>query len=112
MNIKNSSGLSFDFLENGSIKSIEVDPIRISLKAATPFSKSGANIYLRKRTESIEFKALLGPESNSRFRLRKMLLLPKATGMDLIIPVSLQLSDKSLSWQWSIDIKNTSDRSC
>ena len=49
MNIKNSLGLSFGILENGSIKSIEVGPIRISLKAATPFSKSGTNIWLRKR---------------------------------------------------------------
>ena len=65
MNIKNSSGLSFNFLENGSLQHIEVDPIRISLKAATPYSKSGANIYLRKRSKPLEFKALLGPESNS-----------------------------------------------
>ena len=56
MILKNSSGLSIEFLENGSIKSIEADPIRISLKQATPFSKSGANLYLRKRTNLLNSK--------------------------------------------------------
>lgn len=49
MKISNSSGLTLDFLENGSVKAIEAEPIRISLKPATLFSKSGANIYLRKK---------------------------------------------------------------
>ena len=67
MNCKNPLGLSFNFLDNGSIQHIEVDPIRISLKSATPFSRSGANLWLRKRTKSFGYTALLGPESNSHF---------------------------------------------
>ena len=50
MKIKNRLGLSIDFLDNGSIRSIEADPIRISLRVATLYSKSGANLWLRKRT--------------------------------------------------------------
>ena len=60
MILKNSSGLTIGFLENGSIKTIEAAPVRISLKAASPFSGSGANIFLRKRGESIDYKPLLG----------------------------------------------------
>ena len=44
MNIRNSLGLSIDIQDNGSVRSIEVDPIRISLKASNPFSLSGANL--------------------------------------------------------------------
>ena len=109
MNIKNSRGLSFDFLENGSVKSIEDDPIRISLKAATPFSRSGANLYLRKRTKPFEYTALFGPESNSRFKAGEDAFVAEGSWAGLKYTCLLQLSKKSLSWQWSIDIKNISD---
>jgi len=109
MNIKNSLGLSIDFLENGSLRSIEVAPIRINLKAATPFSKSGANLYLRKRTKPYAFKALLGPESNSRFKIREDSYIAEGSWAGLDYTCVLQLSKKSLSWQWHIDITNGSD---
>ena len=68
MNIRNSLGLDIDIQDNGSVRSIAVDPIRISLKASNPFSASGANIWLRKRTDRIEYTALMGPGSNSRLQ--------------------------------------------
>jgi len=108
MNIKNSSGLSFDFLENGSVKHIDVNPIRISLKDATPYSKSGANIYLRKRTNPFEFKALLGPDSNSHFLIHEDSFVAQGSWEGLDYQCVLQLSEKSLSWQWSIDVQNKS----
>ena len=108
MNLKNSSGLSFDFLENGSVKHIEVNPIRISLKPATPYSKSGANIYLRKGTNPFEFKALLGPDSNSHFLIHEDSFVAQGSWDGLVYQCVLQLSEKSLSWQWSVDIENRS----
>ncbi len=108
MNIKNPFGLSFDFLDNGSVQQIEVDPIRISLKAATPFSKSGTNIYLRNRKKPIKFKALLGPESNSRFQLKEGAFIAKGSWDEIEYTCVLQLSVTSLSWQWSIDITHAS----
>jgi 1,2-beta-oligoglucan phosphorylase len=109
LNIKNSLGLSFYFLGNGSLQRIEVGPIRISLKATTPFSKSGANLFLRKRTKPYEFKALLGPESNSRFKIREDSFVAEGNWAGLDYACVLQLSKKSLSWQWNIDITNVSD---
>ena len=111
MKIKNSLGLSIEFLENGSIKSIEAAPIRISLKPATPFSKSGANIWLRKRTQILEYKALLGPESNSHFTVTEDSFIAQGRWNELEYVCSLKLSEKSLTWQWRIDINNTSDTS-
>jgi len=109
MNIKNSLGLNFDFLENGSVKSIEAGPIRISLKAATPFSKSGSNLFLRKRTKPFEFKALLGPESDSHFKMRQDSFIAEGSWAGLDYTCVLQLLKKSLSWQWHIDVTNGSD---
>ena len=108
MKIENSCGLSFDFLENGAVKHIEADPIRISLKSATLYSKPGANIYLRRRTDPFEFKALLGPESNSRFQVKDdaFIALGKWNGLDY--SCVLQLSQNNQSWKWSVDIRNSS----
>jgi len=109
MNIRNSLGLIIDFQDNGSVGSIAVNPIRISLKASTPFSVSGANLWLRKRTDRIEYTALLGPGSNSRFRLDGSTYVAAGRWAGLDYKCALQLSGKSLSWQWSVEIENTSD---
>lgn len=109
LNIKNPLGLSIHFLENGLLKSIDVDPIRIGLKAASPFSKSGVNLYLRKRSQSYTYKALLGPESNSLFTISEDAFIAKGSWDGLDYVCTLQLSKKSLSWQWSVEITNTSD---
>ena len=108
MNVNNTPGLSLFFNENGSIKSIEADPIRISLKTNSPYSKPGTMLYLRKRTRQIEYKALFGPGSNSRFAMDKGIFVAKGIWDSLEYACTLQLSTKSLSWQWLVDIKNTS----
>ncbi len=107
MKVSNSLGLSIEFLENGSVKHIEADPIRISLKTATPLMKSGANIFLRKRSDPFVFKPLMGPESNSSHQLTDEGFCAIGTWAGLDYSCNLQLSTKSLSWQWQIDIENT-----
>src|SRR5271167_1225078 len=109
MTLKNSLWLSFEFLENGSVKSIEAGPVRISLKAASPFSKPGANIYLRKRKRPLQCIALLGPESNGLFKMAGDAFIVRGSWASLDYTCVLRLSEKSLSWQWSADIKNLSD---
>ena len=107
MKIINPTGLCFNFLENGSIRSIEANSIRINLKEETPFSGSGTNIYLRKRTGPITFKPLLGSASNSRFRVEKDLFVAIGSWAGLDYTCTLRLSKSSLTWQWQVDIKNT-----
>ncbi len=111
MKIKNTSGLAFEFLDNGSIKHIEAEPIRISLKASTLFSKPGANIFLRKRKRPFEFIALTGPESNSIIGIKENTFFAKGRWSELDYTCTLQLSPKSTSWQWRIEIKNNSENS-
>jgi cellobiose phosphorylase len=107
--LKNSLGLTFEFLSNGSLKSIEAHPIRISLKAATPFSKPGMNLYLRKRKKPFEFTALLGPEGNSLFKMAGDAFIARGSWAGLDYNCVVQLSKNSLTWQWSVDINNLSD---
>jgi 1,2-beta-oligoglucan phosphorylase len=108
MKIQSSSGLTFEFLENGSVKSIEAVPIRINLKPGTLFSKSGTNLYLRKRTNPIEYKALLGPESDCRFQIADGSYIARGSWDSLDYECILMLSGKSLSWQWQVRVKNSS----
>ena len=107
MNIHNALGLSFAILDNGSIQHIEVDPIRISLKAATPYCPSGTNLYLRKRTEPFEFTALLGPQSPSRFQVKPDAFLAQGSWGGVDYTCALQLSPTSRSWQWRVDMTYT-----
>ncbi|MFZ4462533.1 MAG: GH36-type glycosyl hydrolase domain-containing protein [Bacteroidales bacterium] len=111
MKLINSSGLSIDFLENGSLRFIEAEPIRISLKAATPYSTSGANIYLRKRTKTNTYTALFGPESNCSFQITGKEFIASGLWSGIAYNCVLRLSEKSKSWMWQIDLKNTTSES-
>ena len=64
---------------------------------------------MRKRTKPFEYKALLGPESNSRFEVREDAFISKGSWAGLDYVCILQLSKKSLSWQWRIEINNLSE---
>jgi len=108
MKIINSRGLSFEFLENGSVRSIEVPPVRISLKPATPYSGEGANLFLRRRVEPFDYTPLLGPGSNSRFSFEDGRFMASGRWEGIEYVCLLLLSDSSLSWQWIVDIKNVS----
>lgn len=109
MKIKNSTGLSVEFLENGAIKSIEANPIRISLRPATPFSSHGANLYLRKRSQNIEYKALTGPASNSRFSVQDNVYYAQGSWEGIDYQITLHISDKCMSWYYMVDLTSRND---
>lgn len=106
MIVTNPTGLTFNFLENGLVKRISAGPIRINLKEETPFSGSGTQIYLRKKSGSITFTPLLGPESKSRIKFENNQFVAKGNWSGLDYTYLLNLSEKSLSWQWQIEIEN------
>jgi cellobiose phosphorylase len=108
MIIKSSTGLTFEFLESGSVRSISADTVRISLKVASFFARPGNNLYLRKRSDPVEFKTLLGPESESRFSLTEKIFMASGSWKGIDYSCTLQLSGKSMSWQWRVDLKNSS----
>lgn len=111
MNIQNKTGLSVDFLENGSVKSIIAGPIRISLKSGTLFSPPGMNIYLRKRKNPFEFHPLTGPGSKSCFQIIENMFIATGEWIGIKYTCSLQLAANSHSWQWQIETQNTTGTS-
>ena len=109
MNIKltNNNGLTFSFLENGNVQNIDTDKIRINLKSGNSFAQPGTQIYLRKRTENlIEFTPLLGKGNEIAVSDNQFLSRGVWKGLEYVC--SLQLSEKSSSWQWKIVVTNNS----
>lgn len=108
MKCYNAHGLSFTFLDNGSISCIDMDPIRISLKPASLFSYAGSNIYLRKYKPSISCLPLLGPTSNSSFTINNNQFIAKGEWDGIGYECRLRISEKSCTWQWNIALTNHS----
>ncbi|MFN2336718.1 MAG: hypothetical protein ABR560_07085, partial [Bacteroidales bacterium] len=108
MKISNSVGLSAGFLKNGLVSSIDADPVKISLRTSSENSGASANIWLRKRGGLIEYRPLMGPGSDTRFRAGKNYFRVVGSWDGLEYECLLQLSEKSLSWKWSVDILNNS----
>lgn len=106
MKISNSVGLSAGILKNGLISTIDADPVKISLRTSSLYSGASANIWLRKRGGQIEYRPLMGPGSDTRFRAGKNHLRVVGSWDGLEYECLLQLSEKSLSWKWSVDILN------
>lgn len=110
MLIINKIGLSFEFLDNGSIKNIEAEGIRINLKPGTLFSKDITNIYLRKRASEITFHPLIGQGSNAHFTFINEKMVVKGVWDELRYTCILELAEKSHAWKWKIEIINSTDK--
>src|SRR5262245_55345258 len=110
MKIQNSSGLVFAFSDSGALRSIQVDPICISLRSQSPFSRSGANLYLRKRGDQPAYTPLLGALSPSRFRAANGAFEASGSWAGLDYECVLQPAAAGLSWQWRVRIASRLDR--
>jgi cellobiose phosphorylase len=108
MKISNSIGLSAGFLNNGLVSAFDADPVKISLRTSSIYSGGSANIWLRKRGGQIEYRPLMGPGSDTRFRAGNNHFRVVGSWDGLEYECLLQLSAKSLSWKWSVDILNNS----
>ena len=107
MKLTNNNGLTFSFSANGNVQNIDTDKIRINLKSGNLFAQPGTQIYLRKRSENlIEFTALLGKGNEIAFSENQFLSKGVWDGLEYVC--SLQLSEKSSSWQWKIEVTNKS----
>jgi 1,2-beta-oligoglucan phosphorylase len=108
MKIKNNLGFNIEFLENGAIKSIHDGKILINLKKGTLFAKPLTNIYLRKLSEPLKFIPLIGPENDHQFAIHNNAYIVKGEWEEIQYTCTLQLSDKSNSWKWTIILSNNS----
>lgn len=108
--LKNSKGLKFRFLENGAIFSIMHGQILINQILGNPLEGSLNNIYIRIHDVSkISYFPILGPESNSEFYSSIDQLVWKGKADNIEYECILSLDEHNNIWLWDIDIKNVSD---
>jgi 1,2-beta-oligoglucan phosphorylase len=110
MQIKSPTGLVFACSDAGAVTSIEVDPIRISMRSASLFSRAGANLYLRRRGSDAAYVPLLGPHGPSRFSATSDSFEARGHWEGLEYTCVLQLASSQHAWRWRVQIENRSDR--
>ncbi len=108
MKIINRAGLAVEFLENGAVSCIQTETIMISLRRATVYSGAYAGVFMRKHDAAIENHPLAGPGSDSLFRVENDRYTSAGTWDGVGYICTLRLSETSLSWEWRIDLQNSS----
>ena len=108
MKISNRAGLTVEFLENGAVSCIYTDTVMISLRRATVHTGAYSGVWLRKRGAVIEPWPLTGPGSDSVFRVEKGIYMAAGTHDGIGYTCTMRLSEKTLSWEWRIDLHNSS----
>jgi 1,2-beta-oligoglucan phosphorylase len=109
MIVKNPLGLVFEFSNSGAVRSIDVAPIRLSLRWPSMFSRSCANLYLRKRGSPYAYTPILGAESPSRFRATDGAFEARGSWSGLDYECVLQPAQSQLAWQWRVLVENKLD---
>ncbi|WP_447963584.1 GH36-type glycosyl hydrolase domain-containing protein [Nitrospira sp. Ecomares 2.1] len=113
--LANSSGLVFEFFQNGGLFRAMCDDVMINQILGNPLEGSLNNVYLRLRTaDSITFVPLIGPSSPGTFAYSQDQARWQGHWQDLAYTCSLTLHPKGTLWFWTIDIQNTAptDRLC
>lgn len=108
MNIRNEAGLRAEILENGAVGWMEASPVMISLRRASVYSGAYANVWLRRKGNRRWLLPLTGPGSISRFRVAGGIFFAEGNHDGIGYVCTLRLSDKSLSWEWRTDLRNSS----
>lgn len=110
MKISNGTGLTAEILENGAVGWFDAAPVMISLRRASVYSGAYAGVWLRIRGDKMMFRPLTGPGSCSRFRADGDSFYASGTWEGIAFECCLNLSGKSLSWEWRIALRNGSGR--
>ena len=106
MKFSNRAGLTVEILENGAVSCICTDTVIISLRRATVFTGAYAGVWLRRRSEVTGYCPLTGPGSESHFRVENGKYTSAGIWEGIGYICTLGLAEKTLSWEWSIDLVN------
>lgn len=110
MIVTNPLGLVFKFSDSGAVQSIDVDPIRISMRPPSALSRSCANLYLRKRGSSPSYTPLWGALSSSRFgKTPDGGFAARGSWAGLEYECLLTPARSQLSWQWRVRVDSRLD---
>ncbi|MCW7482421.1 GH36-type glycosyl hydrolase domain-containing protein [Leptospira kanakyensis] len=105
--IKNESGLKFQFLSNGNVHSIRLNELLVNLYLGNEMEPSINNLYLRIHSKSsLTLYPLFGPNSNSHFQINDSTYLSRGSHDGMDYTLYLELHPLLLAWRYKVQITN------
>ncbi len=104
--LKNKSGLTFNFLDNGSVYSTFYQDIMVNQLLANAFDGSVGNIYIRIHGDKeINYYPVIGPKSTSGYSLseRGAVWKGEVHGIDYVCRLALS---EEATWFYTVSISN------
>ncbi len=105
--IESPSGLKVEVNANGSIRRMDCGDIMLNLFLGNELEGGPANIYLRRRGETVEAIPLLGPLSPASFQIDDHGLIACGEWLDLRFHLRLVLAQSAPAWFWHVRLENT-----
>jgi cellobiose phosphorylase len=107
--LSSGSGLRADLNANGSLRRFQCDAISLALFVGSELEGGPANLYLRCRSESLDWTPLLGPRSGTHFHIdpaaARLLGVGSWRGIDYSIVLALAQDEPA--WFWHVRLRNT-----
>ena len=109
--LANFAGLTIELLENGAVLAIRHDQILVNQVLGNPVEGALGNVYLRRRTRAgVTFVPLMGPASDSRFRVAAHAATWEGAFEGVSYLVTLRLHPTLPTWFWTVDLANRTGR--
>ena len=106
--LTNSAGLRAEINLNGSLRRFDCGPVCLALFVGNEIEGGPTNIFLRRHTEKLQWTALLGPLSPTRFysQTQDGMLFGQGSWMGIDYSISLRLSQTAPCWYWHVTVEN------
>src|ERR1700761_8829685 len=108
LRLSSRSGLRAEINANGSLRRFDCGNVCLPLFVGNDLEGGPTNLYLRRHADGIEWTALLGPLSRTRFRTDSRGNL-EGTGSwnGINYALTLVLADSATAWFWHVRLENT-----
>ena len=107
--LSSASGLRAEINANGSLRRLDCAALTLSLFVGNEVEGGPTNLYLRRHAAAIEWTALLGPLSPTRFHLDPGgRLVGIGRWQDIEYSLTLVLAQDKPAWFWHVHLENKS----
>ncbi len=103
------SGLSLEINANGSVRHFECGNVMLGLFLGNELEGGPANLYLRRHGSTLDWTALLGPASPTRFQSLAAdgTLIGTGAWLGIHYTLTLVLAQDKAAWFWHVRFENT-----
>ena len=105
--LESPSGLKIELNANGSIRRMDCGDIMLNLFLGNEVEGGPANIYLRRKGQTVEAIPLLGPLSPASFQIGGQGMTAAGTWQGVRFRLSLVLAQSAPAWFWHVELENT-----